>query len=332
MKSLIVLGLLIGLASQANAAIPKLNLDIKGVTVSGLSSGGYMATQFHMAHSDWVKGAAIIAGGPNYCGQNDIKIALSQCVNKLSDSIPLDTINDAITAWSDTGKIASLNYLKESKVWLLHGTKDQRVIAPVSKALYEQYQSFVPIENIKFVQDKPFAHHFPTLNNGVDCATSEAPFIGRCDYDAAGELLTHLNGPLQPRVDIPEGDVIAFDQQELGGGDASSLAIEGYVYVPKSCVLGEPCKLHISFHGCNQNTEAVGQEYVRNAGLNNWADNNRLVILYPQTKKSLFMPLNPQGCWDWWGYTNEHYATKDGPQIKAVAQIVTTLSHKTQEP
>jgi poly(3-hydroxybutyrate) depolymerase len=34
------------------------------LTVSGLSAGGFMASQFHVAFSSAVSGAAIFAGGP----------------------------------------------------------------------------------------------------------------------------------------------------------------------------------------------------------------------------------------------------------------------------
>ena len=37
-----------------------LNYDPNNVTVSGLSSGGYMATQMHIAHSDSIHGVRII--------------------------------------------------------------------------------------------------------------------------------------------------------------------------------------------------------------------------------------------------------------------------------
>ena len=84
--------------------------------------------------------------------------------------------------------------------------------------------------------------------------------------------------------------------------------------------------MHVSFHGCNQYAEAVGKAYVEQTGLNNWADSNNMVVVYPQTRKSLFMPLNPQGCWDWWGYTGEDYATRSGEQINAVRDIVLGLS------
>ncbi|WP_232364957.1 hypothetical protein [Salinimonas marina] len=54
----------------------ELTLTADAITVSGLSSGGYMANQFHLAYSDRVDGAAIISAGPFYCAQNDITVAL----------------------------------------------------------------------------------------------------------------------------------------------------------------------------------------------------------------------------------------------------------------
>src|SRR3546814_2874307 len=42
-------------------------LDPTAVTVSGLSSGGFFAHQFHIAYSELVQGAGIIAGGPFGC-------------------------------------------------------------------------------------------------------------------------------------------------------------------------------------------------------------------------------------------------------------------------
>jgi poly(3-hydroxybutyrate) depolymerase len=98
------------------------------------------------------------------------------------------------------------------------------------------------------------------------------------------------------------------------------------MYIPESCQAGESCQLHISFHGCKQNAQTVGTQFVENNGLNNWADTNHLVVLYPQTKNSMFMPLNPQGCWDWWGYTDSDYATQNGQQIKAVKKIAESLT------
>ena len=59
----------------------------------------------------------------------------------------------------------------------------------------------------------------------------------------------------------------------------------GYVYVPNSCAArNAKCKLHVAFHGCNQDMETVGDAFVRHSGLNEWADTNNLVILYPQVR------------------------------------------------
>ena len=44
------------------ARLPALPIDPGTVTVSGLSAGGYMAVQFHVAYSSLVKGAGLVAG------------------------------------------------------------------------------------------------------------------------------------------------------------------------------------------------------------------------------------------------------------------------------
>lgn len=311
--------------------VPPLQLNTDTVTVSGLSSGGYMANQFHMAYSDWVKGVGIIAAGPYYCGQNDITTALGQCVNKMETPVDLKALNAKAEAWAEAGKIASLDNLKDSKVWLLHGTADTRVISDVSNLLHQQYTTLVPEAQVTYVNDKPFAHVFPTLENGGSCTTSESPFIGACEYDAAGEMLNFIYDDLKAPDDSLSGNVYSFKQAELAGDNAKTLGELGFVYVPKNCEEGDACQVHVSFHGCNQYADAVDDAYVTGTGLNRWADDNSMVVVYPQTKKSMFMPLNPQGCWDWWGYTSEDYATRDGHQIQAVKSMIEGLSGKGTE-
>lgn len=307
--------------------LPNLNLNIDEVTVSGLSSGGFMANQFHIAHSSWVTGAGIIAAGPYYCAKNNISVALTQCVNKVSGEFDFDIVNTLLDHYQKQSKIDNLDNLKQSKVWILHGKLDNRVIEPVTSALRQQYAQWLNPSNLKYIDDKPFAHHFPTLNEGSECATSEAPFLGKCNYDAAGEMLAHIVGDLQPKAIQAKGKLVEFDQQSLGKEAAESLANTGYLYIPESCEQGQSCQIHVSFHGCNQNADAVGDAYVAKSGLNPWAETNNLVILYPQTKKSAFLPLNPQGCWDWWGYTGDDYANAKGPQIKAVESMIKGLAN-----
>ncbi|RDV24596.1 polyhydroxybutyrate depolymerase [Alteromonas aestuariivivens] len=320
--------LALGISAASVAQTQKLNLDLERVTVSGLSSGGYMANQFHLAFSDWVSGAGIIAAGPYYCARNDITVALGQCVDKVTAPIEVEALSAQARQWASEHKIAALDNLADSKVWLFHGSADNRVNKAVSQALYAQYQSWVNAENLVYVNDKPFAHLFPTLTNGGNCAESESPFIGQCDYDAAGQMLNHLYDDLATPDGALSGKVIEFSQTQIAGSKASTMAETGYAYVPQRCQQGDSCRVHISFHGCNQFAEAIGTQYAENTGLNRWADDNQMVVVYPQTKKSMFMPLNPQGCWDWWGYTGEDYATANGQQLQAVKAIVEGLNHK----
>jgi poly(3-hydroxybutyrate) depolymerase len=74
--------LLAGAAKELAAQSPPLsgyNIDASQTSVSGLSSGGYMAVQFEVAFSSLVRGAGIIAAGPYYCAHGDPITATSVC-------------------------------------------------------------------------------------------------------------------------------------------------------------------------------------------------------------------------------------------------------------
>lgn len=61
--------------------------------------------------------------------------------------------------------------------------------------------------------------------------------------------------------------------------------------------------------------------YARHAGYNQWAEANNIVVVYPQAAHSYVFPSNPQGCYDWWGYTGSDYAFKSGKQMDVVHKI-----------
>ncbi len=50
-------------------------------------------------------------------------------------------------------------------------------------------------------------------------------------------------------------------------------------------------------------------------------------MLYPQVNKSAD-PYNPNGCWDWWGYTGKNYAYKSSSQMKAIMAMVNRLAQQ----
>lgn len=325
----VVLGLGLGLVGTSAALateLPSLNIVPDGVTASGISSGGYMANQFHLAHGERVHGVGIIAAGPYECARNSLATALGQCFDKPESKPPVDELLALARARAAKGELAPLTELRDDPVWLFHGTVDTTVATSVSDALHAFYGALVAPEKLHYVNDQAAGHGFPTLSYGKPCTAHEDPFINACGFDGAGEILKHLYGKLEAPV-ATNGQLQRFEQKPYAPDGKLSLADEGYAYVPVSCAKGEPCRLHIVFHGCRQNAASVGETFVREAGYNRWAESNHIVVLYPQTKASM-LPLNPKACWDWWGYTGAQYATRGGNQIMTVWNMARALGMK----
>ena len=312
------------LCAEVLAADPLPALDAeKQYTVSGVSAGAYMAVQFHVAHSAVVKGAGAIAGGPYYCARESFWRAYYNCMTP-GWFTPLPSTQSLISETerlAKAGRIDATANLSSARAWLFSGTEDGTVTRGVVdglRAFYGHYQTATA-----FVGDKPAGHAMVTKDAGNACPASAAPYINDCDYDAAGELLAHLLGRLGPGQAVA-GNLRQFDQGPFGTRDIS-MHDEGYVYVPQACAT-QRCRVHVAFHGCRQTRDDIEERFVREAGYNGWAEANRLIVLYPQAAKRYWGTYNPRGCWDWWGYTGAHYATKEGPQIRAVKAMLDRLS------
>ena len=321
--------LLAGLCSAASAAepLPGFGAESSTFTVSGVSAGGYMAVQMHVALSSRVSGVGALAAGPYWCAQGSISTAMNNCMTPGTWSpLPSTGVLKAnVERLAIDKRIDPPGYLAKSRVWLFSGTQDQTVKPEVVAALGRFYAAF----NARYVvvNDRPAGHAMVTHDAGNACAATEPPFINDCDYDAAGEMLRFLLGSLSPPGAKPGGRLLRFDQKPFADGNAYaiSLADEGYAYVPAACD-NERCRVHVALHGCRQGAETIGERFVREAGYNRWADGNRLIVVYPQVVARYFWIYNPRGCWDWWGYTGTNYATKEGAQIRAVAKMVDRLS------
>jgi poly(3-hydroxybutyrate) depolymerase len=319
--------------------LPGYGADTAEITVSGVSSGGFMALQFHVAHSGSVKGVAVIAGGPYHCAQGSVWRAYYNCMTPsawapLPDVALLKAQADALAR---ARLIDPTEGLASARVWLFSGTRDRTVAPAVVDAARRFYALYkLPAGNLVLVADRPAGHAMVTESAGSACETTAPPYINDCDYDAAGELLKHLLGALAPPAAKETGRIIRFDQRAFADGDAYaiSLADSGYAFVPRACDT-ERCRVHVAFHGCRQSVAAIGERFVREAGYNRWADANRLIVLYPQTIArsgpgvrglAWSFVFNPRGCWDWWGYTSVQYHTRAGPQIRAVKAMVERLA------
>jgi hypothetical protein len=390
--------------------IPALNADLSQLTVSGLSSGAFMAHQLHVAFSDRIQGAGIISGGPFDCSGGSSCQAVRACMNNAADpalGAPMpgtEALYAKATELADAGRIASLENLKRSRVYLAHGSNDavvadaqaDGVAAFYARAGLDPDQIHVACRPGEPCHDAGHAMVAPT--GPGDCSANAAPYLSHCET-ASGqeqsepdELLKFFYadklGGWKPPSTTLTGDLIKFSQDDATTVSAETylLASAGYIYIPKACRT-KRCPLHVAFHGCVQSEDvlqvnddaanrmlAAGQppqdnSFVRDAGYNPSADANGIIVLYPQAQPSGYridpQPIpaalgasltalfkatlcsnpdgstyadlvgfgsNPDGCWDWFGYSRQAGAgdddlwlTRDAPQMKAVMEMVDKL-------
>jgi hypothetical protein len=255
----------IGLAAPA---LPALGSDSSAVTVSGISSGGYMAVQFQVAYSKLVKGAGIIAAGPYDCAEGSAVRALSNCMAPTRWAPP-PAPGDVKARMESRARLDLIDppaALADDKVWVLTGGADHTVERPVVDALVGFYKAWVPAESIRLVTLPDAGHAMISVADSKPnaCDTSEPPYINRCgDFDAPGELLGHLLGKLKPKS-VPEpGHLVTFDQRPFTGGLPADISMDeqGFAYIPASCRAGG-CRVHVAFHGCRQGEDQVGRRFV----------------------------------------------------------------------
>lgn len=304
------------------------------VTVSGISSGAYMAHQFHTAYSSSVSGVGLVAGGPYYCAKGRMINALNRCMKTYLGAPEIeDSINEA-GRLAAQGLIDPIQNLALSRVYVIAGTNDKTVFPVMGRLTVDLYRAWgVSKSSIKADFEIPSGHTFPTDHFGGDCeVASEKPWISNCGRDVAGEILNHLLGPLKGRVTAAPSRILAFSQlKNLTDKEREGLSMHetGYAYIPKGCEKSDSlCRIHVAFHGCKQTQDQIGKIFVENAGYNDWAESNQLIILYPQAKVSQRLG-NPNGCWDWWGYTDSKYHTKEGAQMKVVSKLIDRILKRT---
>jgi poly(3-hydroxybutyrate) depolymerase len=328
----------LGQKRQASTSVPSLpayGVDIQQTSVSGMSSGGAMAVQMHVAHSAIMRGVGVIAGVAYDCADSSLQFVgwrlergIEMCMPGLVDAAL--SIARTAAAAGIAGAIDDPANLARQKVWLFSGYNDGTVRRAAMNALAAYYEHYVDAGNIFYKTNSRAPHALVTDGYGGQCLGVNPDHINNCNYDSAGRLLEHIYGHLtQPGSDGSTGSLLAFDQSEFVNGDphAVGLADTGYVYVPTACS-NEPCRVHVVFHGCKQYAGKVGDAVYRHGGYNKWAAANKLVVLYPQTTDA---PFNPNGCWDWWGLSdllalNHNYAQKTGYQISAVKSMLDRLA------
>jgi len=333
------------------AALRSYNAPLAESSISGVSSGGFMAVQFATAWSSIIKGVGVVAGGPYWCARADahdvftwywgpIARATGACMKGPASDLKLARFIDKADAKAAAGEIDPLDNLRNQKIYLFHGYNDAYVArdaTDAAAAFYRHYLGDANRGNLFYQTTVGSGHSIVVAGQSNatglnECRDNKTPYIDRCNYDQAGIMLQHIYGRLSPpnRGQLL-GSLKSYDQAVYTTPqqpDALSLGETGYVFVPADCEQGSRCRVHVALHGCQQDTSEIGRRFVDDAGYNAWADTNHLIVLYPQTRPSTYSPTNPEACWDWWGYVDhqDSYVTKSGSQIKAIKAMVDALT------
>lgn len=349
-SSVIAVALCAPSAALAVGPLPALNIDIHETSVSGMSSGGFMAVQLQIAHSAIIKGAGVVAGGPYYCAQNSALTAASKCSCGGAPAISCEVsagsarVTDLLVKayeYEQRGLIDSLNNLAHQRAFTISGQKDTVVPPAVVGQLSNFYLAAgLKPAHLRDVNLTSAAHTFPTRYSGAACDAQESPFIGNCRFDAAEAILGWVYGRLRPTTATSQGRFIEYDQSLYTPRrwllSYTGLDRTGWAYIPNSCEKGEPCRLHVVLHGCmqgqnfrlpdgpNGDKRVYGKTFIEQSGYDKVADTNHLVILFPQAVSTPI--LNDGGCWDWWGFTGNDYATRNGVQIRAIKAMIDQLT------
>jgi poly(3-hydroxybutyrate) depolymerase len=347
---------LIGASSlaQGQEKLSSFSVDPGKISISGISSGAFMANQFHIAHSKLIMGVGLVAGGLYACAVDGVEgdsptvlisLAVGPCMSYPAGLRKTGAYVQYVQDFANRGWIDPLSGLKGDRVYLFTGRADRVVNPETVHRAADMYRSLgIPTDDIKLVDvdalpGKGAGHSWVTVSHGVPCEANETPFITACGYDQAKDVLEHIYGSLKPASEALGGRFVTFSQTEFvpdGKLHENGLYDTGYLYVPASCEPGSgtKCALHVSLHGCEQSVEVIGDEFYKSIGLNEWADNNNIVVLYPQARSvsvtdftfkevSDNMETNPAGCWNWFGYGNDdHYLLKSGVQVTALHQMI----------
>ncbi|MBP2229354.1 poly(3-hydroxybutyrate) depolymerase [Azospirillum agricola] len=317
-----------GIAQPAKPApLGSFRVDLAKTSVSGLSAGGFMATQFHVANSASVIGVGVVAGGAYLCAAENPLLAAA-CMQANGFWPQAQALYEQAVPLAGLGRIDPLEGVKSARVYLFSGRNDMIVSTAAVDAVQDFYRAAkVPANQIRYEKGIEAGHGFIASGGPNDCNANRPPYVNACGtYDQAGQILSHVYGGLNPPVSEPRA-AVPFDQSPfLGpdGSDRSGLADTGYVHVPPACAGGAVCAVHVVFHGCRQSVASVGDAVTTVAGYNQWAANNNLIVLYPQMAEG--RPGNPLGCWDWRGTTGQDYATRSGAQIAAINAMLKTLA------
>ena len=266
--------------------LPTLFANADQITVSGFSSGAHNSCHQMIVMSNTIKGAGCAKGGAFMWGYSEFSEESTTVESIKERSIPI--IHDL----NDEEKIDPISNFTDEKraVILLSASDDRSVPAKNVEGIFEIYSELglngsddTEGQNLKLIDTGDSGHTFledypETILSflyGVLEYTPIVPATSSTSDDSEGVLGTYSE--FSQREFFP--DDIDWENDENFRN-----RINGWIYTPKACE-GEGsvnCRVHLAFHGCGGNAEALGK-----TGYNDLAAANNIIMVYPDTR-----------CWD----------------------------------
>ena len=330
-------------ASFPESNIPNLApLRNDTVTLSGFDGGASFAQQFHIAYSSFFQAGAFLSTIPYLCAEGTLA-GSTTCLEEpwLINNAALYT--EALTYEADR-TIDPLSNLNRQYVYIGASPDDTLVNSGGSNAASSMYQTYLGAGKVETDFALNGANHaWITSKYGNACGVLGSPYISNCATSFAlnsmNKMFAHMGITANaPAATFNTSDIYTMSQKDFGAIPTdNSLANSGFVFAPPQCVKGSgspvegKCHLHIHFHGCNQSSAVVYDQYVKATQLNEFAVANDVVIFYPQaTPNDEF--LNPMGCFDFYGFEYGlpyplAYATQVGGQVRIMKTIMNSFLH-----
>src|SRR5262245_61288219 len=154
-RMLAILAIAIGAAAPVAAEpLARYNAAPNQSSISGISSGAYMAVQFGTAWSSLIQGVGVVAGGPFWCVRADADDFITgywgpvlRATGPRMKGPPAELQATDVVAKADAkaarGDIDPLDNLRRQKVYLFHGYNDAYIAKDVTDAAAAFYRHYL---------------------------------------------------------------------------------------------------------------------------------------------------------------------------------------------
>ncbi|MFN9066880.1 MAG: prolyl oligopeptidase family serine peptidase, partial [Bdellovibrionales bacterium] len=184
---------LILVAISSSAARRQVSASPDGITISGLSSGAYLAVQMHVAFSNLFSGSASISGGTFWCAEGSVITAQLDCM-RFPKTENATTSLAQLQIYEKEGLVDPTRNLQNDRVLIFSSHKDSIVNLKNSARLENFYRSLIPHQQITHLVSQEAGHGFLTDNFGRKCGEEGSPWFQNCSFDLAGQILKRMYG------------------------------------------------------------------------------------------------------------------------------------------